>query len=174
MGKFDTFIQVKILRPIRMKAILKILNKLPAGTIADFGCMDDYILKRLPKKFNYVGYDNNPLCKNKKIIKTKVEDVFKENKQYDIVISTEVLEHIDNPVEGIKNLKKIANKFILISVPNEPFFSLFRGFFPAREHLWTIFPWALERHLGKPVFARKACFNRTYIGLWNVKNKRII
>lgn len=168
MGKIDTFIQTRILRPIRLNAILKILNKLPAGKIIDLGCMDDYLLKRLPKKFDYLGYDENPLCNNKKITKGKIENI-SQNKKFDIVMATEVLEHVDDPVEAIRNLKKLSKKYVLISVPNEPFFSMFRFFFPAKEHLWTIFPWALEKHLGRPVFKQRACFNRTYIGLWDLK-----
>lgn len=168
MGKFDHFIQDRILRKIRLNSILKILNKLPSGTILDMGCMDDYLLKRLPSKFDYVGYDENPLCNNSKIIKDRVENIPK-NKKFDIILCTEVLEHLDDPVEAMRNLKKLSNRFILVSVPNEPFFSLARLFVPAKEHLWTIYPWALEKHLGKPVFKKKACFNRTYIALWDLK-----
>jgi len=173
MGKIDTFIQTRILRPIRLNVILKILNKLPSGTIIDLGCMDDYLLKRISKRFDYIGYDENPLCKNEKIIQGKIENIQK-NKKFDIVMATEVLEHVDNPVEAIKNLKRLSKRFILISVPNEPFFSMFRFFLPAKEHLWTIFPWALEKHLGKPVFEKRACFNRTYIGLWDLDKYNII
>lgn len=170
MGKFDHFIQDRILRKIRLRAIIKVLSRLPAGTILDMGCMDDYLLKRLPKKFDYYGIDDNPLCKNSKIFKMRVEDLPK-NKRYDIVMATEVLEHIDNPVEGMKKLKELSKRFILVSVPNEPFFSIFRLFYPAKEHLWTIFPHALEKHLGKPVFKTRACFNRTYIALWDLKRR---
>ena len=174
MAKFDRFIQDKILRKIRLKAILKILNKLPSGTILDMGCMDDYLEKRLPKRFDYLGIDETPLCKSKnpRIKKIKVEDLSK-NKKYDIVMATEVLEHVDDPVSAMKNMKNLSNRFILISVPNEPFFSMARFFLPAPEHLWTIFPWALEKHLGKPSFKTKACFNRSYIALWDLKKQPI-
>ena len=161
----ERFLQNKILRPVRLRAILNIINKLPSGSILDIGCMDDYLLKRLPERFDYQGIDGNPLCKNEKIKKIKVEQLEK-NKKYDIVIATEVLEHLDNPVEAINKIKNFAKKYILISVPNEPFFSLFRFFLPAREHLWTIFPSALKKHLGTPLMEKTACFKRSYIALW--------
>jgi len=166
MGRFDTFIQTKFLRPIRLKAILKIINKLPSGKILDLGCMDDYLLRRIPTRFDYLGVDEKPLCKNEKIIKTKLENI--KEKKFDIVMATEVLEHLDDPVSAIRKMKKLSKRFILISVPNEPFFSLARFFVPAKEHLWTIYPWALEKHLGKPIIKKKACFNRTYIALWDL------
>jgi len=167
-GKFERVVQHKIFRPIRLKVILKILNKLPGGKILDIGCMDDYLLKKLPKKFDYYGIDDEPLCKNPNIKKIRVEELPK-NKKYDIVIATEVLEHLNNPIEGINALKNLSKRFILVSVPNEPFFSLFRFFLPAREHLWTIFPEALKRHLGKPILEKIASFGRTYIALWDTK-----
>jgi SAM-dependent methyltransferase len=167
MGKFDHFIQDRFLRFIRLKTILKIINKLPSGTILDIGCMDDYLLKKVPKRFEYLGYDENPLSKNNRIIKDKVENISKD-KNFDIVLCTEVLEHLDNPVDMINKIKKISKRFVLISVPNEPFFSMARLFFPAKEHLWTIYPWALEKHLGKPIFKTLTCFRRTYVALWDL------
>ena len=170
-GKLERFIQAKFLRPLRLKPIIQIINKLPKGTILDVGCMDDYILKRISPEFDYYGIDDEPLCNNKKIIQSKIEE-FTKNKKFDIVICTEVLEHLDDPVEAISKLKKISKRFILISVPNEPFFSLFRLFLPAKEHLWTIYSWALKRHLGKPIFETRACLNRTYIALWDISRKK--
>lgn len=169
-NKFERLIQNQFLRPIRLNAILKILEKLPPGSILDLGCMDNYLLKRLPGKFDYLGIDNAPLTKNPKIIKGDIEKL-STNKEFDIVICTEVLEHLNDPVGAINKLKNLSKRFILISVPNEPFFSLFRFFMPAREHLWTIYPWTLERHLGEPIIKKTACFRRTYIALWDLKAK---
>ena len=93
--------------------ILRILRKIPKGTILDLGCMDDYLLKKLPNKFNYLGYDLSPLCRHTKIIRDKVENIPK-NKKFDLVMATEVLEHVDDPVLTIKKMKSLSNKFILI------------------------------------------------------------
>ena len=171
-GQTERAIQNKLLRPLRLKKIIKIINKLPIISILDLGCMDDYILKRISNKINYIGIDDEPLCENPRIQKKRVEEIIKENKKYDLVMATEVLEHLDNPVQGIETLKKLSKKYILISVPNEPFFSLFRFFMPAKEHLWTVFPQALRKHLGNPILETKACFNRTYIGLWKIKESK--
>ncbi len=165
--KFERILQNKILRPIRLNAITKIISNLPSGKILDIGCMDEFLLNRIPKRFDYQGVDDEPLCKNAKIQRKKIEQLEK-NKKYDIVIATEVLEHLDDPVAGIKILKTLSKRYVLISVPNEPFFSLFRFFIPAREHLWTIFPEALKRQLGKPILEKRVCFRRTYIGLWDI------
>lgn len=43
---------------------------------------------------------------------------------FDIVICTEVLEHLEKPGAALKELKRVAKKFILITVPHEPWFCL--------------------------------------------------
>lgn len=49
---------------------------------------------------------------------------FKEN-SFDLVICTEVLEHLENPVQAISELKRVTSKYILFTVPNEPWWMLF-------------------------------------------------
>ncbi|OPX65122.1 MULTISPECIES: class I SAM-dependent methyltransferase [unclassified Methanoregula] len=45
-------------------------------------------------------------------------------KKYDLIVANEVLEHLKNPDEAIENIRKISRKYILFSVPNEPYFRL--------------------------------------------------
>lgn len=40
--------------------------------------------------------------------------------EFDLVICCEVLEHVNNFEQALKELKRISKKYILISVPNEP------------------------------------------------------
>lgn len=168
-GKFERYIQKTFLRPLRLKEVAKIINHLPYGSVLDLGCMDDYLLNKIDKEFDYTGIDDEPLCRNPRIRRTKVENI--KGKKYDIVIATEVLEHLDDPAEAIRKMKSLSRRYILISVPNEPFFSLFRLGLPAREHLWTIFPWVLKKYLGRPLIEKKVCFRRTYMALWDIKKK---
>lgn len=166
MAKFDRFIQNKILRISRLKEIAKVVNKLPGKTILDIGCMDLALKNKLSGRFKYQGIDPEPLEKSPLIKEIPIEEL--GNEKYDIIVCTEVLEHLHNPVKAIEKIKSIARKYILISVPNEPFFALFRLFIPASEHLWTIFPQTLKKHLGKPALEKKICFNRHYLALWDV------
>ena len=40
--------------------------------------------------------------------------------QFDLVVCCEVLEHLKNPHQGLKELSRISKSYILVSVPNEP------------------------------------------------------
>ena len=47
-------------------------------------------------------------------------DIPKEDKTYDLVMSSEVLEHMDNPETALRELMRVSKKYIFISVPREP------------------------------------------------------
>jgi len=59
-----------------------------------------------------------------------IYDLRKEEDGADMILCCEVLEHIENPELGIKRLRDISNKYILLSVPDEPlwrFLNMCRG-----------------------------------------------
>lgn len=43
---------------------------------------------------------------------------------FDLVVCCEVLEHLDDPKKALRELRRIATKYCLLSVPNEPFWRL--------------------------------------------------
>lgn len=47
-----------------------------------------------------------------------------QNRSFDIVLCTEVLEHLSNPEDALKELNRVADSFLLLTVPNEPWFCL--------------------------------------------------
>ncbi|MCU0490239.1 MAG: class I SAM-dependent methyltransferase [Chloroflexaceae bacterium] len=44
------------------------------------------------------------------------------DKRFDLVVSMEVLEHLENPHLGLQELCRVSRRWLLLSVPNEPFF----------------------------------------------------
>ena len=44
--------------------------------------------------------------------------------EYSLVIANEVFEHLSEPDTAIEELKKVTTKYILITVPHEPFFRI--------------------------------------------------
>jgi len=47
-----------------------------------------------------------------------------KDNSFDLVISMEVLEHLEKPEIAIKNIKRVTRKFAILSVPNDPVFRL--------------------------------------------------
>lgn len=67
-----------------------------------------------------------------KILQPKVKGKFYSDwnsitDQYDIIIATEVIEHVGNVEEFIKNLDKINSKYLFVSIPDA--FSCMKGHF---------------------------------------------
>lgn len=109
--------------------------------VLDVGCGEGFTLDRLHKAKlgdKLVGID---------FLKTAIEigkkerphldlkegsifDIkFKDN-SFDLVVCSEVLEHIEDPEKGLSELARVSSKYVLLSVPNEPWFmgaNLIRG-----------------------------------------------
>lgn len=57
-----------------------------------------------------------------KNIEYSIENIYEINKlkSADILVCCEVLEHLDDPEKALENLSKLKSKFVLLSVPLEP------------------------------------------------------
>jgi len=90
--------------------------------------------------------------------------------EFDLVLSTEVLEHLERPADAVAEMARVAGRSLVITVPHEPFFragNLARGRYASRlgstpghlntwgrrgfrgvvsssatvERWWSAFPW---------------------------------
>lgn len=143
----------------RYNYCLKLLDK-NSKTLLDVGCSKgDFVELAKQRGYDAAGIDYE-------------DNVETTTKTADIVTCFQVLEHVFNPVKAIKNLNKIYKKQLIISVPNEPIFSLLRLSTNIeakrwyKEHLWAITPTVLKIYLGMPVFEKKILLKRYYVGVW--------
>lgn len=115
--------------------VFRLLRKIKPNKILDVGCGEGFTLNKLRenKIGNYiegVEYLQDAIDLGKKLypeIKIKKGNIYSLpyiNNQFDMVLCTEVLEHLDDPVKGLKEIIRVSKKYCLISVPNEPFFML--------------------------------------------------
>jgi len=107
----------------------KIFSFLPEkGIFLDAGCgraeLSKYILSKNPN-VKLIGCDTGtkPEYKNKnfKYYQRNLNQVFPFKKKFDAIIFADVLEHLENPKEILKQASKYTDKFI-ISIPNLNFF----------------------------------------------------
>ncbi len=110
-------------------------------TICEVGCGEGELLKILHQKFPDAKLSACDIANSEtKKAKTNTKDFNVHftnqnaeklsqytNKQFDLVICCEVLEHLENPQNGISELNRIA-KFGVTSVPLEPLWSLLNLF----------------------------------------------
>lgn len=142
------------------KNLIELAKPLNPETILDAGCGEGFSLNKLAinkigKKFEGVDGLKTALSLGRKLFPSLVLNygsVYKlpyKNNFFDLVICTEVLEHLDNPKRALHEILRVSKKYAIISVPNEPFFMLsnfLRGknmmqFGNDPEHIqhWTVF-----------------------------------
>ena len=105
------------------KIIAKLIPQ-DVNSIIDIGCGNGLITNELAKKYQVVGVDRSKsaleFVKGEKIA-ASCDSVPVEDQSFDLVLSSELLEHLDSPTfdKTVKELKRISKKYILIGVPNQ-------------------------------------------------------
>ncbi len=120
----------------KILCIVKEMDKSTPNTILDGGCgervISNLLYDNFPKyKITAVDYFKEAIYNteknNQRPIVFDTGDITSleyEDNSFDVVISTEVLEHIPLPVKGLRELYRVCKKYIILSVPSEPFFCL--------------------------------------------------
>ena len=117
------------------KKVISLVKQKNLETIADIGCGEGFGLKNLSINnigTNYLGLDSSKTSlKLARNINPEFEyvlgSIYKtqlKNKSFDMVMCTEVLEHLEDPEAAIVELRRISKKYVLISVPFEPWFRI--------------------------------------------------
>ena len=155
-------------------------------SILDVGCGEGFTLNRLKEKgigknLEGVEYSKAAIELGHKtypditIMQGNIYQLPYKDNAFDLVLCTEVLEHLDDPKKGLKELVRVSNKFLVISVPNEPFFmlaQLARGKNWSRfgndiEHInhWTMFgfPQFIKKNSKVKILARRFPFAWTML-----------
>ena len=84
-----------------------------AKTILDFGCGGRFILEKLEAKKKY-GVEINPFAREEAskrgiTVFESIQDI-PDELQFDVIISNHALEHVPNPLEVLRDLKKRLKK----------------------------------------------------------------
>ena len=123
------------------KTLISIIKPTKVEKILDVGCGEGFVLVTLARNKigkSYEGIDNSKtaLKLGKKMypnlnleLGSIYELPYKDN-SFDLLICTEVLEHLSEPEKALAELRRVTKKYLAISVPNEPFFimaNLLRG-----------------------------------------------
>jgi 2-polyprenyl-3-methyl-5-hydroxy-6-metoxy-1,4-benzoquinol methylase len=115
--------------------LISLAKPLKIETVLDAGCGEGFTINKLlkeniGKKIEGIEYSKEAISFGKKlhpnlnIKQASIYDLpYKEN-FFDLVICTEVLEHLENPKKALKEMLRVTKKYLIISVPNEPFFML--------------------------------------------------
>jgi len=123
---------IKLEEKNRRKIILNLIGDCKNKVIADIGCEEGYITKKIIrkcKKVYCIDIDKDILKKAKRNINNKkavfvesdAQAIKLQDNSVDIAISTHILEHLPDPRKGLYELHRIIkpNGKVIINVPNE-------------------------------------------------------
>lgn len=161
-------LKIKIYNIIRIRryhVISSLLNR-DATSLLDIGCSDSEFYNKVKNQYEITLADYEPAGDG--ILKEDVQQLSFQDDAFEIVVCQQVLEHVYNPIEAMKELRRVARKQLIITVPYEPFFSLARGLIWEKNHLWAVTPAILKHYLGCPDFEATIVLKRYYIGVWNL------
>lgn len=115
------------------KNMMQILRPLKLESILDVGCGEGFTLNKfekngIGKRLVGIDYLDEALKIGSRIypdLNLKKGDIYKiqeKDNSYDLVMATEVFEHLEDPEKALEEILRVTNKYIFLSVPNEPFF----------------------------------------------------
>lgn len=165
-------------------AVVAQVDALAVGSVLDAGCGEGFLLQAVLNicraETKVAGFELQETLLHQAQTRLPALELWQDNvlhtrcqsKAFELVICTEVLEHLDEPESALQELLRISSRYVLLSVPQEPFFtiiSLLRGKYLSRlgrhpEHiqawskgefaalvgrharlvrLFTVFPWTI-------------------------------
>ena len=116
-------------------SLISLAKPLKAEIILDVGCGEGFTMEKLlksgvGKKIEGIEYAKDAILLGKKLFPNltfrqgSVYELPYKNNSFDLVVCTEVLEHLEESEKALKEMLRISKKYLIISVPNEPFFML--------------------------------------------------
>jgi len=146
---------------------LKEIKDLSPQSILDAGCGEGFTLHRLQMQYIGERLEGIDFLKTAIAIGRKQfpglvlrqGDIYKlayKDNSFDLVICSEVLEHLANPQKALEEMRRVTKKYCVISVPNEPWFmlgNLLRGKNVSRlgndiEHINHWNAWSIKKFIG--------------------------
>lgn len=119
--------------------IIKSVDAIRPESILDVGCGTGYVSGKIEQ---FTGIDVLGCDINKDRLSVAENNVkgalfvadatrlpFKDS-SFDLIIASEILEHLNNPTASINEIKRVSKRYVIVTVPNEPFFRManfFRG-----------------------------------------------
>jgi len=115
---------------LRFRIYKSLLNPFLKNNVKllDIGCYTADLLKLLPKYIDYYGIDYDETAleiakkRGAKVIKLDLEnEQIPLNQKFDIIVCTEILEHLKDPEKILIQIKRLLKEegVVIISLPNE-------------------------------------------------------
>ena len=160
-----------------LKEVYHLLQQTNAQSVLDAGCGEGFVTSFLAQQdpaLRLTGVDLSPEAiayaqeHFGEQVRFRTGSVYKlpfSDNSFDTVLCSEVLEHLDETTRAVNELKRVARRHVLLTVPREPYFKGLNdmgrrlGISPDPGHVnfWTkkTFQEFIRSHFEAPIFAWK-------------------
>ena len=164
---------VKYVHGSRLDAIVKVLPLQEKLVVVDAGCGEGHLIEKLHGRFPnhaYIGLDATPVALEKARTRCPYGDFRREDltqlklksESVDVLICTEVLEHIPEYQQVIREFKRVLKRdgTLILTFPNETLWTVSRfllGRKPIKvpDHVNSFSPSQMEKTVGLPLMKKK-------------------
>lgn len=140
------------------RQFLSILSSIQPQSLLEMGCGEGFLLSSIRKRYPLLpllGLDNletaltagQTLFPDLDLRRGDIYTIDQPDHSWDVVVASEVLEHLDRPEQALQEMKRVAKRYLLLSVPHEPWFRLSNlargrnigrwGNHPEHTNLWS-------------------------------------
>jgi len=141
-------------------SLISLAKPLNPKKVLDAGCGEGFtlnklVLNKIGQSIEGIEYTKEAIALGKKLFpeanikQGSIYELPYKDGSFDLVVCTEVLEHLENPQKALLEIIRVSKKHIILSVPNEPFFMLSNflrgknlsrlGNDPGHINYWTVF-----------------------------------
>lgn len=160
--------------------LFEMVSKTECESLLDAGCGEgfvvDFLAERLPDikitgvdvSEKAIAYANQHFGEKARFRTGSVYKLPFSDKSFDLVLCSEVLEHLDDPNKAVNELKRVARNHVIITVPHEPYFQWLNNLGqligvsddPEHVNFWTssTFQAFIRAHFDDPTFAWKQLY----------------
>ena len=160
-----------------LDSVYALLERTHAQTVLDAGCGEGFVTQALAQKNPELRFTGMDLSAEAvafaqqhfgELARFRTGNLYKlpfSDNAFDVVLCSEVLEHLEDMDRAIAELKRVARHHVLITVPREPYFKwlndIGRGLGispdPGHVNFWTkkTFQGFINSHFASAVFAWK-------------------
>lgn len=117
------------------KKLMELFKTTKALNVLDVGCGEGLTIQFLHKYYPQVDYQGIDLSQRAisiakehnlfaKFSVGSITDLPYPDSSFDLIICSEVLEHLENPDKALTELTRVSKKYLILTVPNEPWFRI--------------------------------------------------
>ncbi len=113
-----------------LSSIKELISPLTVAGILEVGCGEGHLANHISRfgEFDIEAVDLSPEIlkaaaesyKNIRFRRVSAYQLPYRDSSFDLVLASEVLEHLDTPIEALEECWRVTRKYCVFSVPNEP------------------------------------------------------